>query len=179
MQQMEQTQVLVDIGAIHGDRRNSQHATVLRHFERFLRFSNSQFQRLEQIPEDQMEKEIVGTFSDYIDKHCDKVKAYSTHDQYISCIYQEILQRFPLKAQLWANYYSHLRDNVEKQYKEKARTNVDSSYLRKHSNKMKFSDLEVICRELFNTNKLELRSLFCLDWACVGRGSEVFVILIQ
>ena len=60
-------------------------------------FINSEFQILDQIPENLIVDEILGKYSTYLKDHVPTVKKYNAHKNYISSLHQAIVERFPNK----------------------------------------------------------------------------------
>lgn len=173
MQPANQPNDLEDVGRRSGKKRSALHLTALKHFKDYLAFSGSEFSSLDQIPENLLEDKILGYFSDYISKEVQSVNAFSTHNNYVSAIHCEIVERFPLKKQLFASYYKTLNENIWKEYKQtEQRTGIP---IVKHSTQLKMRELDYICRQLFAENSHELRAWLALDWMGVGRASEVII----
>lgn len=143
---------LVDVGRLSGKKRTASHKTTMNHFQKFLEFTDSSFTCFEDMPEDKVCDEILGFFSDYLKNHVTSVKSYNTHDSYISNLYNEIVDKFPLKKQLFCSYYTKLRLTIKNKYLEVQDDEGIPLPISNHSKQMKFTDLEYICRQLFVEN---------------------------
>jgi hypothetical protein len=164
-------ETLEDIGRIRGASSSNQHGSAISHFKDFLIFINSRYRSLNDFPENEIKDELIGLFSDYLFKHAKL--AYNTHDQYVSNLHSQIAALFPLKKQMFADYYGKVRTNLKLQHQAACRSS--KSAIVNHATPMTFSDLEILCKRLSVERNFELRALFALDWACVGRASEVFI----
>jgi hypothetical protein len=102
----------VDKGLLSGTKRTSLHKTANKHFGNFLRFTNSVFGSLDDIPEEEFTKDFLGRFSDYLSKKVHSITKYNTHDNYLSAVYVQLCEKYPQKKLIYADYYKRLRDNV-------------------------------------------------------------------
>ena len=66
-----------------------------------------------------MEDKLIGCFSDYLSKYCINIRTYNTHDNYISAIYVQMIEKFPSKKNDFSRYYSTLRQNIFDNYQKK------------------------------------------------------------
>ena len=164
-------EALVDIGRNKNNVKAALHKVASNHFNRFLRFINSEYSSLKEIPEAKVEDKLLGLFSDYITKQCPSIKSYNTHDNYVSAIYVQLSELHPQRCLAFSKYYTMLRSNIFKQYQKL--TVQKGLPMANSAKRMLVSELDYICKTLFIENKSELRALFCLDWVGVGRISEV------
>ena len=110
-------QELVDAGRIVNKSKCALRKTTSNHFKKYLLFINSEFQNLDQIPENLIKDEILGKFSTYLKDHVRTLTKYATHKNYLSSLHQAIVvERFPNKRLEFETYYSNLCSNVLTQY---------------------------------------------------------------
>ena len=87
---------LIDAGRIHDRSKGTLRKTSLNHFKRYLlQSTNSEFQTLNQIPENLIKDELLGKFSTYLKDHVESVKQYTTHKNYLSSLHQAIVELPP------------------------------------------------------------------------------------
>ena len=96
-----------------GTRRNfntvKQKVTVEKHANKFLLENPCNGKtRFDDPLEDDISCDILGTFTDYVQKHT-KVKKFNPCDQYVSVFKNMLGTKFPNKVQEWGEYYSTLR----------------------------------------------------------------------
>ena len=107
---------LIDAGRIHDRSKETLRKISLNHFKRYLESTNSEFQTLNQIPENIIKGELLGKFSTYLKDHVDSVKQYTTHKNYLSSLHQAIVELYPAKKIVIENYYRNLLNTVFSQY---------------------------------------------------------------
>ena len=101
---------LDDIGLLTGEALVSQTKTVRKHVGRFLvMFPIRGIRIFDGLTEQDMEKQILGRFTDFIFKHCPGVKRFNTHYQYVCVFNKMICDRFPSKEGAWKKYRATLR----------------------------------------------------------------------
>ena len=83
---------LIDAGRIHDRSKGTLRKTSLNHFKRYLQSTNSEFQTLDQFPENLIKDELLGKFSTYLKDHVESVKQYTTHKNYLSSLHQAIVE---------------------------------------------------------------------------------------
>ena len=166
--------VLVDAGRIVFKSKGALRKTALNHFKKFLQFTNSEFQELNQIPENQIKDKILGEFSTYLKDHVDTVNQYATHKNYLSSIHQAIIEQFPTKQVEFETYYSNLCSTIFSQYTSKVvSANSLSVHLINHHDPIRSSDREFVNSILFQESDHHTRCWMNLDFCHAGRASEV------
>lgn len=161
---------LVDKGRLKGKSKSKLHSTASKHFSKFLTHIRSPYTSLEDIPAEFIKDEMLGLFSDYISKHVPSIKAFNTHDNYISAVHVMVVMKYPEKKNSFQMYYKTLRDNIFKEFKAKERSSGIA--FSKSAKPMRAHELEYICSKLFMEGNFELRAVFAMDWIGVGRISE-------
>jgi len=166
--------ILTDKGRISAAKRASLHKTAGNHFKKFLSFEQSPYRSLEEIPEEFVVDSLLGRFSDYLSKQVKTVKKYNTHDNYVSAIHVQIVERFPAKQQLFAAYYTRLRDNIFDEFKQ---IEADSGLPFANNAKcMRPRDRDYICQTLFVENNHELRAKFT---SCKISSLKIFIAVCE
>ena len=124
--------------------------TTLNHFKKYLEFTNSDYQNLDQIPENHMKDELLGKFSTYLKEHVDSVKQYTTHKNYVSSFHQLIVEKFPSKKSEFETYYKNLLSTILSQYTASVVSeNSASVNLINHHTPIRTSDREYVSKVLF------------------------------
>ena len=90
--------------------------TTLNHFKKYLEFTHSEFQSLDEIPEYLIKVELLGKFSTFLKDHVESVKYYTTHKNYLSSLHQAIVEIYPVKKNEFDNYYRKICSAVCSQY---------------------------------------------------------------
>ena len=169
-------QELVDAGRIVDRSKCALRKTTLNHFKKYLLFINSEFQNLDQIPENLIKDEILGKFSTYLKDHVRTLSKYTTHKNYLSSLHQAIVERFPNKRLEFETYYSNLCSNVLTQYVNLvAVSNSVSETLIEHHPPIRSSDREFINKALFLENDHLSRCWMNLDFCHAGRATELIL----
>ncbi len=90
--------------------------TTLNHFKKYLEFTHSEFQSLDEIPENLIKVELLGKFSTFLKDHVESVKHYTTHKNYLSSLQKAIVEIYPVKKIEFDNYYRKIYSAVCSQY---------------------------------------------------------------
>ena len=163
---------LVDTGRSKKVSKSRLEKTAMNHFNKFLVYSNNEYNQFDLIPELGMEDSILGFFDDYLRKIVKNVQKYNTHSNYVSAIYNAIILKYPAKKELFEREYNRVRASFLDYYSSLARSTPDGN-MTDHSLELKRHEYEYGCRVLMSEGKYCLRAVFTLDLFCGGRISEV------
>ena len=167
---------LVDAGRIIDKSKGVLRKTSLNHFKRFLQFTNSEFQSLDQMPEHHIKDEMLGKFSTYLREHVESLKKYATHKNYVSSLHQAIIEKFPNKKVEFETYYSNLCSTILSQYTASVvSANSLTVNLIQHHDPIRSSDRDYVNKTLFLESDHLSRCWMNLDFCHAGRASEVLL----
>ena len=171
---------LIDAGRIHDRSKGTLRKTSLNHFKRYLQSTNSEFQTLDQFPENLIKDELLGKFSTYLKDHVESVKQYTTHKNYLSSLHQAIVELYPAKKVEFENYYRNLLNTVFSQYTSEVASAASVTVsLINHHVPIRTSDREYVNKVLFLESEHIIRCWMNLDFCHAERASEVTLYITQ
>ena len=183
---------LVDMGEKKGDSVVAQQTTAVNHLKKYIKLQQDNG-FLEWLPANiaqsqKILKEIgtrgdnlqlqnlLGTYSDYIFKHCARVKQWKPHDCYVSQIHNGICiesgKEHELRTHL-SRYFSNLRKEIKSTRRKMAKIN-NTPFINR-TKQPKSTDIAYICDYLLEREMYEELAFINLDKMAGGRVSEVSV----
>jgi hypothetical protein len=169
-----------DVGKRHGSSKIKMQKSAKKKFNEFLQATNFVYKNIDEIPEEIWERnhEILGKYSSYLTKHCESIKKWKTHDNYVSQIHSLLKEKYPviICGKTWDNYYTSLRANIKKQFHHEC---SDSGIpMTENAALAKLPDIIYIATKLLceKTNFAEaetFRSMVVLGTVGCGRVTEV------
>jgi hypothetical protein len=146
--------------------------TTKGHFENYLEYEGSDYNNLDDIPEDWFTEEKFGKYSDYLFNTVTTINKFNTHDQYLSSLYNTVTKKYrKLKLSL-EDYYTTLRKNVKNDWKERCFQRKET--LQDHTVCGTKEDIEYFALKAFEEgyNGAVKRSIIATDTTGIGRISE-------
>jgi len=174
--EFEREHPMQDMADLNSDQVNRQRKTASNHFRKFCIAKNyeERIRSVDSFPEEILQPSVSGEFSTFLKDKVNSIRKWtSTHDQYVSCIFCMMTEKYPLKCLGWANYYKRLRRNIFKHYARKASNKQED--LIEHKTLPETDDMEYVCYKLFEggADTAYPRSIILCEYVFAGRDAEV------